>query len=124
LQVSLAQIAQWLRADVLCCGHVMDRRIVMCHGADLMSDVLAFSRPDTLLLTGLANPQVVRTAEVAGIFGVVFVRGKRPSEVVVALAEEYDLPLMVSPYAMFDACGLLFAQGLRGWSLCPGQEGQ
>lgn len=121
MPASLAQVAQWLRADVLCCAHVLDRSIAMCHGSDLMSDVLAFSHPNTLLLTGLTNPQVVRTAEVAGIYGVVFVRGKRPREVMVALAEEYELPLMVSPYAMFDACGLLFKQGLRGWSL-HGQE--
>ena len=120
--VTLSQIAAWLQAEVLYGGQALDREVRMCHGADLMSDVLAFSHPDTLLLTGLTNAQVVRTAEVAGIYAVVFVRGKRPADAVVALAEEYDLPLMVSSLSMFDACGLLFAHGLRGWSLCDRGE--
>ena len=123
MNATLSQIASWLEAEVLCGADCLERQVCMCHGADLMSDVLAFSRPETLLMTGLTNPQVVRTAEVAGIFGVVFVRGKRPGEVVVALAKEYELPLMVTQRSMFDACGLLFHHGLRGWSLrCDGRE--
>ncbi|MFZ5584882.1 MAG: DRTGG domain-containing protein [Thermodesulfobacteriota bacterium] len=119
MQATLAEIAAWLQAEVLCGQDRLARAIALCHGADMMSDVLAFSRPASLLLTGLSNPQVVRTAEVAGIAGVIFVRGKRPSEAMVLLAQEFDLPLMVTAYSMFDACGLLFEKGLRGWSL-PG----
>lgn len=121
MKASLAEIAVWLQAEVLCGADCLVREITLCHGADMMSDVLAFSRPASLLLTGLSNPQVVRTAEVAGIAGVVFVRGKRPSEAMVILAQEFDLPLMITALSMFDACGVLFEKGLRGWSL-PGDE--
>ena len=114
---TLAQIKDWLDAEVLTGLEAIERRISMAHSADLMSDVLAFSHSDSILLTGLTNAQVVRTAEVAGIFGVVFVRGKRPATVVVELAEEYGLPLLVTKLSMFDAVGLLFERGLRGWSL-------
>ncbi len=114
---TISQIKDWLDAEVLTGSEALERSISMAHSADLMSDVLAFSHSDSILLTGLSNPQVVRTAEVAGILGVVFVRGKRPAQVVVELAEEYGLPLMVTNLSMFDAVGLLFARGLRGWSL-------
>lgn len=117
MQVKLAQIASWLQAEILNGQDGLDREIQLAHAADMMSDVLAFSHPGSLLLTGLANPQVVRTAEVAGIRAVIFVRGKRPSEAVTLLAQEFDLPLMTTAYSMFDACGLLFEKGLRGWSL-------
>lgn len=103
-----------LGAEVLTHSGDLDRAVVGAQGCDLMSDVLAFSKPDSLLLTGLINPQVVRTAEVAGILGVVFVRGKRPDAAVVELAEEFGLPLMVTEHSMFDACGELHGRGLRG----------
>jgi hypothetical protein len=61
---------------------------------------------------------------VAGILGVVFVRGKRPAQVVVELAEEYGLPLMVTGLSMFDAVGVLFQRGLRGWSMIGREEGR
>ncbi len=82
--------------------------------ADLMSDVLAFLTPDSVLLTGLVNPQVVRTAEMAGVSAVVFVRGKRPPDETIQLANEVGLPLLATRYTMFDACGRLFHDGLEG----------
>jgi predicted transcriptional regulator len=86
--------------------------IEMGCGADLMSDVLAFTHAGTLLLTGLTNPQVVRTAEMAGIKAIVFVRGKYPPPETVALAEEKGIPLLASRHTMFEACGLLYQAGL------------
>ncbi len=86
-------------------------------GADLMSDVLAFAKEGTLLLTGLTNPQVVRTAEMAGVKVIVFVRGKIPPEETVALAAEKGIPLLATRYTMFDACGLLYKAGLAGCGL-------
>ena len=86
-----------------------------CGGAaDLMSDVLAFARPDSLLLTGLTHPQVVRTAEMAGILALVFVRGKRPPPETAALAAEVGIPLLGTQYKMYEACGRLYAAGLPG----------
>jgi hypothetical protein len=80
--------------------------------ADLMSDVLAFAEADSLLLTGLTNLQVVRTAEMAGIRAIVFVRGKVPPEETVCLASEIGIPLFRTRYTMYEACGRLYGAGL------------
>ncbi len=85
-------------------------------GCDLMSDVLAFIKADSLLLTGLTNPQVVRTAEMADIKAICFVRGKKPSGEVIALAKEKDITLLATPLPLFEACGRLHRKGLLGCS--------
>ncbi|MFC1619574.1 DRTGG domain-containing protein [Candidatus Neomarinimicrobiota bacterium] len=85
-------------------------------GCDLMSDVLAFIKPDTLLLTGLTNAQVIRTAEMADIKAICFVRGKKPSAEVVEFAEEKGITLLATASRMFEACGLLHEKGLLGCS--------
>jgi len=94
-----------------------DQEIVMGCGADLMSDVLAFTHDGTLLMSGLTNPQVVRTAEMAGIKAIVFVRGKIPPQETIALAEQKDIPLMASKYTMFETCGRLYRAGLSSCGL-------
>jgi predicted transcriptional regulator len=86
-------------------------------GADLMSDVLAFTHVGTLLMTGLTNPQVVRTAEIAGIKAIVFVRGKTPPPETLALAEEKDIPLIVTKFTMYETCGRLYKSGLKSCGL-------
>lgn len=90
----------------------LSMQIGMGCGADLMSDVLAFTHEGTLLLTGLTNPQVVRTAEMAGIKAVVFVRGKLPPPETVALAKSMRIPLLASRFTMYETCGRLFRAGL------------
>ena len=90
----------------------LDILVQMGCGADLMSDVLAFTHADTLLLTGLTNPQVVRTADMAGIRAIVFVRGKLPPAETVALAREKAIPLLASKYTLFETAGRLFQAGL------------
>lgn len=87
-------------------------QVGMACGADLMSDVLAFTHEGTLLLTGLTNPQVVRTAEMAGITAVVFVRGKVPPTETISLAQSKGLPLLASRLTMYETCGRLFRAGL------------
>jgi hypothetical protein len=94
--------------------------------ADLMSDVLTFAHPDSLLLTGLINPQVVRTAEMAGIRAIVFVRGKHPPPETISLAEKTGISLLTTRYTMYEACGRLYQSGLPGPGPCdsyvlPGQ---
>src|SRR5512137_1446757 len=81
-------------------------------GADLMSDVLASVQPHAVLLTGLCNPQVVRTAQMADVAAVVFVRGKMPAQDVIDLASEEKIPLITTPYGMFELCGRLYKAGL------------
>lgn len=81
-------------------------------GADLMSDVLATAQPESILLTGLNNPQTIRTAQMADIRAIIFVRGKYPSPDVVEVAEREQIPLISSPHGMFELCGRLFNAGL------------
>lgn len=81
-------------------------------GADLMSDVLATIQPDAILFTGLCNPQVVRTAQMADIVAIVFVRGKQPARETIDLAEQEGIPLISTPYGMFEVCGRLYKAGL------------
>ncbi len=81
-------------------------------GADLMSDVLAFSNEKTLLLTGLTNPQVVRTAEMVGIKVIIFARGKEPEIGTVTLANQLNIFLYSTDMPLFEACGLLYKNGI------------
>jgi hypothetical protein len=93
-------------------GVDMACEVGMACGADLMSDVLAFTHSGTLLLTGLVNPQVVRTAEMAGICAIVFVRGKIPPAETIALAKAKGIPLLCTRYTLYEASGRLYATGL------------
>ena len=90
----------------------LDREIKGGCGADLMSDVLASIQPDAVLLTGLCNPQVVRTAQMSDVAAIVFVRGKKPPEETIKLANEEGIPLITSPFGMFELSGRLFLAGL------------
>ncbi len=83
-------------------------------GCDLMSDVLAFVNTDTVLLTGAVNPQVIRTCEVVDIHVIVFVRGKKPSEDIIELANCADITLLGTDHSLYDACGILRSSGLQG----------
>ena len=87
--------------------------------SDLMSDVLLFSKPSMLLITGLTNPQVMRTADMAEAPAIVFVRGKRPPENTIKLAREMSIAILLSPYTMFETSGLLYAAGLKGIGKLP-----
>jgi len=95
----------------------LDSDVDMACGSDLMSDVLAYTHEGTLLMTGLTNPQVIRTAEVAGIAAIVFVRGKLPPPETISLAEERSIPLLASKYTMFETCGRLYKAGLPSCGL-------
>lgn len=86
--------------------------VLSCHASDLMSDVLTFQGPGSLLLTGLTNAQVVRTAEMSDFGAICFVRGKKPLPEAVRLAEERQIPLLATPLSMFESCGRLYAKGL------------
>ncbi len=90
----------------------LDIEVKMGCGADLMSDVLAFTHADTLLLTGLTNPQVVRTADMAGIRAIVFVRGKLPPSETRVLAQEKGIVLLASKYTLYETAGRLYRAGL------------
>lgn len=91
-----------------------EKEIHSACGSDMMSDVLAFLKDQAVLLTGLCNPQVIRTAEMMDIVCIVFVRGKVPDENMIKMAEEREIALLTSGHRMFSACGILYEKGLRG----------
>lgn len=83
------------------------------YACDLMSDVLAFCTPGSLLLTGLTNVQIVRTAQMLDIPAIIFVRGKVPLEETIQLARENGIPILLTKYSMFESCGILYAKGMK-----------
>jgi predicted transcriptional regulator len=91
----------------------LEREIKCAFASDLMSDVLRFDMSHGLLITGLANPQIVRTAEMADAAAILLARGKQPQPETVELAEEADIPLLGTELIMFETCGRLWAAGLR-----------
>ncbi len=113
--MKLSEIIKLLHAEVLV-GEDPGKGIDVdhCYSADLMSDVLGRSHANGILITGITNPQAIRTADIADIRAVCVVRGKRPEAETIALAKQKDLPLFITKMAMFEACGILYANGLRG----------
>lgn len=111
----LSDVQRILEAEVVT-GELDSVEVQMACGADLMSDVLAHIKAGSLLLTGLTNPQAVRTAEMAGVLAICFVRGKRPQPETIALAESKGLPLLATKLPMFESCGRLYREGLPGCS--------
>lgn len=112
--MTIRDIARLLDARVLAGESHLDREVLTACGSDMMSDVLAFAKTQCVLLTGLCNPQVIRTAEMMDIICIVFVRGKMPDESMVAMAEEKEIPILITKHRMFESCGLLYTNGLRG----------
>jgi len=110
--MTLAKIAEILKAEVLYGNDPGRIEIERACGSDLMSDVLCQSMQGSLLLTGLTNPQVVRTAEMSENSAICFVRGKRPPPETVDLARKNQIPLLLSNYSMYLACGKLYTAGL------------
>ncbi len=115
--MKIEKIKELLDAKVLCGGHLLDTEVNSACGSDMMSDVLAFVKDHAVLLTGLVNPQVVRTAEMMDMSCIVFVRGKIPPENVVSLAESMDIAILTTTERMYVACGKLYKNGLAGGSV-------
>jgi predicted transcriptional regulator len=110
--MKLRQIASLLDADVLCGESLLNEEAHSACGSDMMSDVLAYVKDQAVLVTGLVNAQVVRTAMMMDMRCIVFVRGKRPTPDMVELAQENHIAVLVSGYRMYEACGRLYAGGL------------
>ncbi|MBP7527245.1 MAG: hypothetical protein KA801_04945 [Syntrophorhabdaceae bacterium] len=110
----LQEVREILDADIIVGKDQMDMEVTAAFGADLMSDVLAFAKPGSLLLTGLTNPQIIRTSDVLDIAAIILVRGKRPLPETVQLAEELRIPLLTTKYILFEAVGRLYSKGIVG----------
>jgi len=113
--VTLYQLKEILKAEVICGDEKLSNvEVHTAFGADLMSDVLAFARSGCLLITGLTTPQTVRTAFALDIAGILICRGKLPQPQAVEIARELGIPLLRTEYIMFETCGMLYREGLRG----------
>ena len=115
--MTVNDIKEILQAEIICRDDLMDTEVHTACGSDMMSDVLAFVKEQAVLLTGLVNPQVVRTAEMMDMQCIVFVRGKQPDEGIVQLAKDRDIVLMTTKQPMFASCGMLYEKGLRGGAM-------
>ncbi|HSA96813.1 MAG TPA: DRTGG domain-containing protein [Acidobacteriota bacterium] len=115
--ITLKDVMTWVNGELLTPESPLDLECPKVFASDLMSDVLTSAEPGSLLMTGLVNPHVVRTACLADLAAVVFVQGKRPDAAVLAQARESGLPLIATRLGMFDACSRLaghFGEGGRG----------
>lgn len=111
----LRDCAELLNATIIIPADNLDMDVQIACGSDLMSDVMAFScASNQMMLTGLVNPQTIRTAEMMDVRAVVFVRGKTPDETMCNLAKEKGISLLSTPLPMFTSCGLLHEAGVRG----------
>jgi len=112
--MTVRRIIEVLEARMASGEELLDLEVNAACGADLMSDVMAFVKEKVVLLTGLVNPQAIRTADLLDIKVVVLVRGKTPTDDLVAMARENGMALLSTRYSMFLACGRLYEAGLRG----------
>ena len=112
--MTLREVKEILEAEVFVGHNQLGMEVKTAFGADLMSDVLAFAKAGSLLLTGLTNPQVVRTSDVLDIAAIIIVRGKRPLPETIQLAEELQIPLLSTKYILFETAGRLYTKGIVG----------
>ena len=111
--MKISTIKELLSAEVICGEDKLESDVFSACGSDMMSDVLAYVKDQAVLLTGLVNPQVIRTAEMMDMVCVVFVRSKTPTEEMINLARESNMVLLTSKKRMYEACGKLYANGLN-----------
>ncbi len=112
--MKISEIKSILKADLICGEEYLGNEVFTACGSDMMSDVLAYVKEQAVLLSGLVNPQVVRTAEMMDMKCIVFVRGKQPDADIIDLAKEREIVLLRTNFEMFTSCGLLYKNGLKG----------
>lgn len=112
--MKIRTMVELLQAEVVCGDTRLEQEVFSACGSDMMSDVLAYVKDQAVLLTGLVNSQVIRTAEMMDMICIVFVRSKRPTDEMVRLAEESGAVLLCTDKRMYEACGILYSNGLVG----------
>ena len=120
--MKISKVVELLDATVCYGEELLDNEVHSACGSDMMSDVLAFVKDQAVLLTGLVNLQVVRTAEMMDMRCIVFVRGKKPTPEIVELARSSEIVVLATEERMYQACGLLYANGLVGGAI--GKDGK
>ena len=121
--MTIRDVQEILEAKILVGGDRMEEPVDTACGSDLMSDVLAFVKEKTVLITGLINPHVVRTSEMLDITCIVFARGKLPGEEILDMAEEVGITVLATEMTTYTACGELYIHGLPGTKKRLGREG-
>jgi len=112
--LTLSEVKIILDADVIVGEEKLDTEVKTAFGADLMSDVLAFAKAGSLLLTGLTGAQVIKTATSLNIAAIILVRGKKPSTEAISLAKQLQIPILATRYILFETAGRLYAKGIVG----------
>ena len=112
--MKISEMQELLDAKVLCCEDNLDKQIFSAFGCDLMSDGLAYVTDQAVLLTGLVNPQVIRTALMMDMVCIIFVRSKAPNEEMLNLARENGIVMMSTEKTLYNTCGILYSNGLVG----------
>ncbi len=110
----LAEIRDILQCEVLAGEGGLSTDVETVVASDGMSEILAFAHPGALMITGLTNVQSVRTADIANVRAIIYIRGKRPAENAIKLAVARDIPILATEQGMFDVCGILREVGLKG----------
>ena len=121
--MTLQEVKDILDAQLLCGDQLLSSTVNTACGSDMMSDVLAYVKDQAVLLTGLVNAQVIRTAEMMDMICIVFVREKRPTEEMIRLAQDAGIVLMATDKRMYEACGILYSNGLVGNKTARRQNG-
>ena len=114
--MKISELQELLGAKVLACEEKLNKEVYSAFGCDLMSDVLACVTDQAVLLTGLVNPQVIRTALMMDMVCIIFVRSKAPNEEMIELARENGIVMMSTEKTLYNACGILYSNGLVGSS--------
>ncbi len=112
--MTIREVTKILNGRVLCCEEGLEQEVKTACGSDLMSDVLAFVKDKTILITGLTNIHVMRTAEMLDIHCIVFARGKVPSEDILEEARELGIVVLTTDHTTYTTCGILYQAGIRG----------
>ena len=110
--MKIKTLSELLGAELICGESHLENDVYSACGSDMMSDVLAYVKDQGVLLTGLVNSQVIRTAEMMDIRCIVFVRSKRPTLEMIHIADECGIAMLTTDLRMYDACGILYTNGL------------
>jgi len=111
--MKLRTIAELLEAEIFCTEEQLDKEVPCAFGSDLISDILMCTKEPTLLLTGLTNPQIVRLSDMIDLLGIIFVRGKKPTQELIEMAKERNLPMISTAFTLYKSSGILYNNGLR-----------
>ena len=112
--MKLAEIKDMLQCQVLTGEDALSMEVETVVASDGMSEILAFAHPGALMITGLTNVQSVRTADIANVRAMIYIRGKRPDTRTIDVAREKKIPVLATSLGMFDVCGILREAGLKG----------